>query len=43
MGPRVFLKFAVDAGGKGVLPALEKHYGMGLADLEREWLSSLDG
>ncbi|MHC5055383.1 MAG: gluzincin family metallopeptidase [Planctomycetota bacterium] len=43
MGPRVFLKFAVDAGAKGVLPALEKHYGMGLEDLEREWLSSLDG
>jgi hypothetical protein len=42
-GPRVFLKFAVDAGKEGVVSALKTHYGTALADLEREWLSSLDG
>jgi tetratricopeptide (TPR) repeat protein len=43
MGPRVFLKFAVDVGKGDVATALKTHYGMALADLWREWLASLDG
>jgi len=41
-GPRVFLRFAVDTGRKGVLRALEAHYKMELAELDRAWRASLD-